>query len=72
MIITKKDLRLYYNTNREDICLGNDNYNLAKGYCSIKVFLFLENLAREKFGYDYKYHRLTTKILIEEFNIEVL
>ena len=69
--ITKKELRQYYKTNRQDICY-NDNYNLAKGYCNIKVFLFLEGIARQKYGWDYKNFKLTQDILEKEFLVKVL
>jgi hypothetical protein len=45
---------------------------LSRGYCSIKLFLKLEAIAREKFGLDYRCHKLTRAILEKEFLIEVV
>jgi len=71
-VISRKELRQFNNTNENDICIGNDNYNFSKGYCSWDIFCFLNNIRKEKWGYDYKYHKLTKKILNEEFLIEVI
>ena len=70
--ITRDELKRYYKTNRQDVCLGNDSYNLSRGYCSIKTFLFLEGIAKQKYGYDYKYHKLTADILKREYLIDII
>lgn len=70
--ITKKELRQFNNTNKDDICIGNDNYNLSKGYCTWSLFCLLNNIKKEKWGYDYNYHNLTASILVNEFGIEVI
>ena len=69
--ITKQELKQFNNTIENDVCIGNDNYNLSKGYCRWAIFSLLNNIKKEKWGYDYKYHKLNKSILEKEFLIEV-
>ena len=63
MKITKKDNGLFNNTNANDICMGNDNYNIAKGYCSYKVYRILKSIRDSHYGVFNKAGRLTVNIV---------
>jgi len=63
MNITKNDIRRFNRTNLTDICIGNDNYNLAKGYCKYDVYRCLMGIRTSEYGIFSKGKPITEKIL---------